>query len=55
MSNRQGQIKIQLNLSAPFIIHKDVQQGDALACLLFNVTLEFTIRKLGIQTSGKIF
>ena len=29
-SNMQSQIKIQSNLSAPFIIHKGVQQGDAL-------------------------
>ena len=50
-----SQIKIQLNLSAPFIIHEGVQQGDVLACLLFNITLEYAIRKLGIQTSGTIF
>jgi hypothetical protein len=30
MSNMHSQIKIQLNLSAPFIIHKGVQQGDVL-------------------------
>jgi sorting nexin-29 len=40
MSNIKSQIKIQLKLSAPFIIHKSIQQGDALAQLLFNVTLE---------------
>jgi len=48
MCNMQSQIKIQLNLSAPFIIHEGVQQGDAPACLLFNTTMEYTIRKLGI-------
>jgi len=55
MSNMPSPTKIQSNLSAPFIIYKGVQQGDALACLLFNTTLEYTIRKLGIQTSGTIF
>ena len=54
MSNMQNQIIIQSKLSAPFILHKVVQQGDALACLLFNITLEYAIRKSGIQTMGTI-
>jgi len=40
MPNMQSQITIQSKLSAPFIIHKGVRQGDALARLLFNITLE---------------
>jgi hypothetical protein len=36
MSNMQSQIKIQLKLSAPFLIHHGVRQGDALACRMFN-------------------
>jgi hypothetical protein len=55
MSNRHGQIKFQSKLSAPFIIHKGIRQGDALACLLFNITLECAIRKSGIQTKGTTF
>ena len=55
ISNMHSQIKIQSKLSAPFIIPKGVQQGDALACLLFNTTLEYAIRKSGIQTRGTIF
>ena len=55
MSNMKNQIKIQLKLSAPCIIHKGFQQGDTLACLLFNITLEYAIRKSGIQTRGTIF
>jgi len=55
MSNLQIQITIQSNPSAPFIIHKDVRKGDALACLLFNITLEYAIRKPGMQTRGTIF
>jgi hypothetical protein len=35
MLNVQSQIKIHLKLSAPFIIHHGVWQGDALACLSF--------------------
>jgi sorting nexin-29 len=32
-----------------------VRQGDALACLLFNIALEKVIRDSGIQTRGTIF
>jgi len=49
MSDMQIQIKIQLKLSAPFIIYKSVRQGDKLECLIFNITLEYAIRKSGIQ------
>jgi len=35
-------------------VHKGVQQGEALACLLFNITLEYAIRKTGMQTRGTI-
>jgi len=55
MSNMQSQIKIQSKHSALFIIHKSVQQGDALACLLFNITPDYAIRKSGLQTRGTIF
>ena len=37
MSDTHSQVKIQSKLSAPFIIHKGVRQGDALACLHFNL------------------
>ena len=55
MSNMHSWIKIQSKLSAPFIIHKGVRQGDALACLLFNITLEYAITISRIQTRGTIF
>jgi hypothetical protein len=55
MSNTHSKIKIQSKLSAPFIIHKGIRQGDALACLLFNIALECAIRKSGIQTKGTTF
>ena len=32
-----------------------MSQGDALACLLFNIDLEKVIRDSGIQTRGTIF
>jgi hypothetical protein len=54
MSNMQSQIIIQSKLSAPFITHKGVRQGDALACFLFNIPLAYAIRKSGIPTRGTI-
>jgi carbamoylphosphate synthase large subunit len=36
ISNIHSQTKTQSKLSAPFIIHKDVKQGAALACFLYN-------------------
>ena len=55
MSNMQSQIKIQSKLSAPFIIHRGVRQGDAVTQLIFNVILEYAIRKSGIQARCTIF
>ena len=55
MSNMQSQIKIQAKISALFIIHRGVRQGDALACLLFHITFEYAIGKKDIQTRGTIF
>jgi sorting nexin-29 len=33
-------VKIQNNQSAPFVTEKGLRQGDALVCMLFNITLE---------------
>jgi hypothetical protein len=38
-----------------FITHKGVQHGDEMACSLFNTTLEYAIRKSGLQRKGTIF
>jgi hypothetical protein len=40
MRKTQCQIKIQNMLSSPIITRNGVQQGDSLACLLFNIALE---------------
>jgi len=53
LSNSQSQIKIQSKLSSTFISHKGVLH--ALARLLFNIKLEYAIRKSDIQTRGTIF
>jgi hypothetical protein len=40
ISNIHSQTKIQSKLSAPFIIHKDVIKGEALACFFINTTYD---------------
>jgi hypothetical protein len=32
-----------------------LRQGDALACMLFNITLEKAVRDAGIEKRGKIY
>jgi sorting nexin-29 len=44
MRNTRYQIRIQPTLSEPLPIKNGVHQGDALACMLFNIALEKVIR-----------
>jgi sorting nexin-29 len=37
-------------LSEQFVTQKGLRQGDALACLLFNIALEKAVRDSGIET-----
>ena len=55
MTNVQCSVKIQSHLSEPIPTTRGVKQGNALACLLFNIALEKVIRDSGIQTRGTIF
>jgi len=55
MTNVQCSVKIQSHLSEPIPTTRGVKQGNALACLLFNIALERVIRDSGIQTRGTIF
>lgn len=55
ISNSKCQIKIQSHLSDPLRTRNGLKQGDALACLLFNLGLEKVIRDSQIQIGGHIF
>jgi sorting nexin-29 len=55
VKNTQYQIRIQSTLFEPLLIKNGVHQGDALACLLFNIRLEKVIRDAKINTRGSIF
>ncbi|GFU95003.1 putative endonuclease-reverse transcriptase [Trichonephila clavipes] len=48
-------VKVQNYLSDPLEIKNGVRQGDALACLLFNLALEKVVRNSNINTRGNIF
>ena len=55
MNNTQCRVKIQNRLSAPINIKNGIWQGDALACLLFNVALEKVVRDAALNIRGTIF
>lgn len=48
-------VKLSGCLTEYFEIKNGVRQGDALACLLFNLALEWAVRNSGINTRGTIF
>jgi hypothetical protein len=55
MKTVQCSAKIQNDISEQFETNKGLRQGDALACLLFNVLLEKVTRDAGILNSGTIY
>ena len=55
MNNTQCGVKIQNRLSEPINVKIGVWQGEALACLLFNIALEKVIRDAAVNTRGTIF
>ena len=55
MNNTQCRVKVRNKLLEPITVKNGVQQGDALACLLFNIALDKVIRDAPINTRGTIF
>jgi hypothetical protein len=47
-------IKIQTELTEPTATRNGLKQGDGLAPLLFNIVLEYVIRKSKISTDGTL-
>uniref|UniRef100_A0A0K8TJE5 Reverse transcriptase domain-containing protein n=3 Tax=Lygus hesperus TaxID=30085 RepID=A0A0K8TJE5_LYGHE len=48
-------VRIQGDLSEEFETTAGLRQGDALACLLFNIALERVVRLAGLSSRGNIF
>lgn len=48
-------VKIQNDISNPFETEVGVRQGDALACLLFNIALDKVVREAQLNNRGTIF
>jgi hypothetical protein len=54
MRNSEAQVKIQAHLTEPFKIRQGLKQGDGLAPSLFNVALEYAIKKLTVNVKGML-
>jgi len=50
-----AKVKIGEHLSSEFNINKGLRQGDAIAPLLFNISIGITIRRSKVETWGTIF
>jgi len=55
MEGTTAKVKVQNELSESFHIQNGLRQGDALACILFNIALEKIIRDANIHQRGNIF
>lgn len=55
MESTEAHIKRQNELSNPFTITQRLKQGDGLAPTLFNISLEYVIRKMSVDKSGILF
>jgi hypothetical protein len=55
INNTQYQVKIQNRFPAPINVKNGIRQGDALACLLFNIALEKVVRDAALNIRGTIF
>jgi hypothetical protein len=55
INNTQCRVKVQNTFSERMKVKDGVRQGDALACLLFNIALEKVIRDAAVNIRGTIF
>ena len=48
MASTEAQVRIQGHMTEGFVINRGLKQGDGLAPTLFNLALEYVIRKLSV-------
>jgi hypothetical protein len=54
MTHTEVQVKVQTDLTTTFKIKQGLKQGDGLAPMLFNLALEYAIRKLPVDANGTL-
>jgi hypothetical protein len=54
VTDTKAQVKIQKQLTDPFIVRRGLKQGDGLAPPLFNLAMETIIRKLAVNVKGTL-
>jgi hypothetical protein len=54
MTGTEVQVKVQTELTDTFKIRQGLKQGDGLAPVLFNLALQYVIRKLPADTNGTL-
>jgi hypothetical protein len=54
MGNSEAQVKIQAQLTEPFKIRQGLKESDGLASSLFNLALEYAIKKLTVNVKGTL-
>jgi hypothetical protein len=54
MTGTEAQVKVQTELTDTFEIRQGLKQGDGLVPVLFNLALEYVIRKLPADTKGTL-
>jgi hypothetical protein len=54
MKDLEAQVKVQIQLTKPFKIRQGLKQGDSLAQSLFNLALDYVIRKLSVNSKGTL-
>lgn len=52
MEDTQAHVRIQNQLTVSFRIAQELKQGDGLALTLFNIALEYVIRKTSINSTN---
>ena len=55
MVNTTAQVRVNSYLTEIFQVKCGLKQGDGLAPILFNLTLEYVVRKLPIDTNSTLF
>jgi hypothetical protein len=54
MTGTEAQVKVQTELTDTFDIRQGLKQGDGLTPMLFNLALEYVIRKLPADANGTL-